>query len=94
MQNIAIELNALRRPKLLIRAARAGMAEYRKSCTKVSLAHPSGAKTSIDMLLQTEALLNEERLEQNAAYSVRKHIRILAALMVEAAEVSRLANAA
>mgnify|MGYP001027722072 CR=1 FL=1 len=93
MHNVVNELNNLRRPKLLIRAARAGMAEYRKSGKPGALPQCQSTQKTVDVLLQKEALLNGERLEQNAAYSVRKHIQILSALMVEVGEVSQLSCA-
>lgn len=78
----------LRRPKLLIRAARAGMHEYRRSR---DLKGVSGVKPStsgaqlIDLLLEEELRLDEDRTQGSAAYNLRKHIRVLTALLVETA---------
>ena len=81
-------ISELRRPKLLIRAARAGMPEYRRNR---DLKGVTGIKSTssdaqiIDLLIEEELRLNEERTEGTAAYNIRKHIRVLTALLVEAA---------
>ena len=86
MRNPKTNLSNLRRPKLLIRAARAGIADYRKTrnlrCLKGG-ANITRGPYLVENLIQEESRLNEERAQQDAAYSVRKHIQILAALMVE-----------
>ena len=79
-------ISELRRPKLLIRAARAGIHEYRrcrdlKGVTGVS--HTSSGTQLIDLLFEEELRLDEERTERSAAYNVRNHIRVLTALLVE-----------
>lgn len=78
----------LQRPKLLIRAARTATHEFKWDHDFQNLIGPiSSLKKDqlFDTLLQEEHNLNQERLDRAASYSVRKHIRILTALMVTAA---------
>ena len=88
MHHSQAQLNTLQRPKLLIRAARAAIGEFRWGR---DLRMAKGGNDSInprqlfETLMEEEQRLNEERVECDATYNVRKHIRILTALMVVAA---------
>jgi len=79
-------LKALRRPRLLIRAARFGLADYNRSrdlkrLMKV-LSPPSPAR-AMEALLQAEAEAEHNRITGAAAYSVARHVELLIALMGE-----------
>jgi hypothetical protein len=78
-------LSSLRRPRLLMRAARFGLAEYRRERDLrryvASAASPEDAVTS---LMSVEARLEATRVAGDAAYSVARHIDVLIALLAEA----------
>ncbi len=84
-------LKSLRRPRLLIRAARFGLAEYDrerdlKRLFKVSRA-PS-PRTALDGLLAVEAELEAARKSGAVSYSIARHVETLIALMGESRLVS------
>lgn len=88
MHHSQAQLNTLQRPKLLIRAARAAIADFRWGRDlEGKKMQAGGAKLQqlFDTLMEDERHLNAERVAGDAAYNVRKHIRILTALMVVAA---------
>lgn len=79
------QLNTLQRPKLLIRAARAAIVGFRWGRDLRMVKGGNGSLNSqqlFDTLMEEEYRLNEERVCCDAAYNVRKHIRVLTALMV------------
>lgn len=79
------DITRLRRPRLLIRAARFGLAEYDRTRT---LARIFGAERpperALDPLMAREAEIEQHRLKGDASYSVSRHVEILVALMDEA----------
>lgn len=79
-------LAGLRRPKLLIRAARAGVHNYRRSqyVKGIAGANNKSGKPLLDALLAEEERINECRIEGDASYSIQKHIVVLTALLAEA----------
>ena len=87
MTDITTLLANLRRPRLLIRAARFGLTDYNrdrdlKRVMKVTRA-PSPAK-AVDGLIETEARMEATRKAGDASYSVARHVEVLIALMAEA----------
>ncbi len=79
-------LNALRRPRLLIRAARFGLTDYNRDRDLKRLMKTSvtpGPAKALDALLAVEAELENTRETGQAAYSVARHIEVLIALMAE-----------
>ncbi|WP_095589762.1 DUF6477 family protein [Actibacterium ureilyticum] len=80
-------VKALRRPRLLIRAARYGMTDYRRDrdlrrlLRGARLPSPSQA---LGALIEQEARLEETRQSGDAAYSISRHIELLIAMMAEA----------
>lgn len=86
MINSTSEINALRRPRLLIRTALAAAHIHDRNQSRTGQPDPLDDKSRIrviNQLLQQELELETERVEQNAVYSVRKHISVLTALMIE-----------
>jgi hypothetical protein len=85
MTDCRLLLSSLRRPRLLMRAARFGLAEYRRERDLrryvASVASPEDAVTS---LMSVEAKLEATRIAGDAAYSVARHIDVLIALLAEA----------
>lgn len=80
---------ALRRPRLLWRAARAGARLYRRE-THLRLAVPGLApaaalRLAIEKLVEAEALLDERRRAHAPDYAPRRHVLILSALLAERA---------
>lgn len=83
----AIEmLKSLKRPKLLVRAARFGLAEYNRDRDLKKLMktiHTPNPRRAVEDLVNEEARLEETRKTGDASYSVGRHIEVLIALMAE-----------
>lgn len=80
-------LNDLRRPRLLIRAARLGLADYRRDRDLrrlVGLVAPASPDRALPALIAAEAALERTRCEGEAGYSIARHIELLIAMMGEA----------
>ncbi|MEB8386151.1 DUF6477 family protein [Rhodobacteraceae bacterium KMM 6894] len=96
MQDLLTLLNTLRRPQLLIRAARIGAAEYRREAHLRRYlgygALPRSA-AALRRLVDMEATLEELRQDRAAGYSATRHVEILIAMMGEA-RILRTAHAA
>ncbi|MBZ4023045.1 hypothetical protein CKO11_11295 [Rhodobacter sp. TJ_12] len=76
----------LRRPKLLIRAARCGLHDYdRRRALKrlLATAVPPAPDAAVQALLASESKLEEARRKGTAAYSFPRHVEVLIALMAE-----------
>ena len=87
MFNIINLLENLRRPKILVRAARLGLSDYNRETDLVRITRTS--KTSspaaiVDRLLSQEQNLEMARKTGDASYSVQRHIRVLTAVLAEA----------
>lgn len=87
MMDLLSLLNTIHRPRLLIRAARFGVEEYRRDThLRRLLGHGalprSGAALTI--LMDIEAEQNEQRLTKQAGYSPARHVEVLIAMMGEA----------
>lgn len=77
-------LSDLRRPGLLIRAARFGLSDYRRERDlKRLVATPLSAEGTVSHLLGEEERMEQNRQSGDAAYSVSRHIEVLIALMAE-----------
>lgn len=80
-------VNGLRRPRILIRAAKLGALEYRRDRHLQRLlgygALPRPAP-ALMKLLEIEAALNEQRVTDEAGYSLTRHLDILIAIVAEA----------
>jgi len=87
MQDLQSMLNTLHRPRLLIRAARAGATEYNRSRHLQRLlgygAIPRTAP-ALMRLMELERGLNEQRKDDDAGYSLSRHLDVLIAIMGEA----------
>ncbi|MGB3246237.1 MAG: DUF6477 family protein [Sulfitobacter sp.] len=87
MQDILSMLQTLHRPRLMMRAARIGAEEYRRT---VHLPRLLGYGTlprhgaALMKLMQIEAELEDQRKEEDAGYSLLRHIDVLIALVGEA----------
>ena len=80
-------LSTLERPRLLIRAARHGIIDYRRDRDLrrlIGTGAPPAPTISVPRLLSEEAHLETIRCAGDAAYSIARHIEVLIALMAEA----------
>lgn len=87
MQDLLTMLNTMRRPRLLIRAARIGALEYRRDRHLQRLlgygALPRPA-VALMRLIEEERDLNDQRRNNEAGYTLPHHLDILIAMMGEA----------
>ena len=80
-------LTTLRRPRLLVRAARLGLLDYNRDHSLRRLMPgetPPRPGMAFAYLAEHEAALNATRREGAASYSVARHIELLVALIEEA----------
>ena len=74
----------LRRPRLLIRAARFGLEDYRRDRDlRRFLEGSDSSDTILPTLLAEEARLEHSRKNGDLTYPVVRHIEVLVALMAE-----------
>ena len=87
MRDIFSLIHELKRPPLLVRAARFGLDDYqraqhlRRALQSDDLPGPGAA---VMRLLDIERDLNDARLSRSGAYSVARHVDVLIAVMAEA----------
>ena len=87
MQDILSMLNALHRPRLLMRAARIGAEDYRRTAHLPRLLGYGNLPRhgiALMRLMEIEATLNDQRLADDSAYSLLRHIDVLIAIVGEA----------
>jgi len=87
MQDVLSMLQMLRRPALLMRAARIGAADYRRDTHLPRLLGYGvlprhGA--ALMKLMQQEEEQNQKRLENDRSYNLVKHVDLLIAMIAEA----------
>jgi hypothetical protein len=83
-------LATLRRPRLLMRAARFGLLEYRRERDlRRIVGNPASPEATVSSLISVEARLEETRIAGDATYSVARHIEVLIALLAEAQVLRR-----
>lgn len=76
----------MKRPRMLIRAARFGLGDYRRERDLRRLINAEAMPTlerSLPRLLSEEGRLEETRRAGDASYSISRHIEVLIALMGE-----------
>ena len=87
MQDILSMLSALRRPRLLMRAARIGAEDYRRSAHLPRLLGYGQLPrhgAALMRLIEIEGELNAQRVSDDSSYSLLRHIDILIAIVGEA----------
>jgi hypothetical protein len=94
MSDFRTMLATLRRPRLLMHAARFGLGEYRRErdLRRLVKGTPS-AKETLPRLIEVERHLEDTRLSGDASYSVARHIDVLIALLAEAQLLRRAETA-
>lgn len=86
MENLTNLLRSLRRPRLLVRAARFGLADYNRNRDLKRLFRGEvlpGPGNALPQLVAREEEVEANRKSGAAAYSVARHIEILIALIAE-----------
>jgi hypothetical protein len=85
-------LSTLRRPRLLVRAARFGLADYLRE-RDLKRAFPGGPVppecTLVPELMKREADMEARRQSAAAGYSAARHVHVLTVLMAEARRLMR-----
>ncbi len=87
MKDILKALDSLRRPRLLIRAARIGAAEYRRDAhlrRHLGYGALPRSAAALARLVEMEEELNDQRHSDRTRYSATRHVEILIAMMGEA----------
>ncbi len=87
MCDVLQQLNALKRPKLLINAARIGSMEYRREThlhRHLKESGPLHSHHALERLIELESELDAKRTGATAGYSVARHVELLIAMMGEA----------
>jgi hypothetical protein len=84
MSDYRKSLAELRRPGLLMRAARFGLADYnRRRFLKGLTPEETTSERILPRLIEAEARLEETRRSGDAAYSISDHVEVLVALIAE-----------
>jgi hypothetical protein len=87
MRDIHTQVQSLKRPPLLVRAARFGVDEYRRDQhLRRSLSYDRIPRSGYALirLLETERVMNDSRIAKHGDYMIAKHVDILVAIMGEA----------
>ena len=87
MQDTLSRLAELRRPRILMRAARHGAEDYRRTVHLPRLlgyGSLPGHNQALVSLIEIEDFLNTKRIKQEADYPLMRHIEVLIAILGEA----------
>ena len=87
MQDVLTMLKCLHRPRLLMRAARIGAEDYRRTAHLPRLLGYGNLPRhtqALMRLMEIEAEMNAQRLEDDSAYNLLRHIDVLIAIVGEA----------
>lgn len=96
MTDLLSVVSELRRPKLLIRAARAGLCDYNRNRDLKRLMRTASAPSpdrAVTALIAEEEQLEDTRRAGDASYNLTRHIEILIAMMAEVRLLPRRAEA-
>lgn len=92
MTDFTARLANLRRPRLLLNAARFGLGDYRRERDlKRLIGTPTSPEATVDRLLHEEGKLEENRKCGDMGYSITHHIEVLIALLAESRLIARSA---
>ncbi len=85
MSDFRKTLSEMRRPSLLMRAARLGLPDYQRGFWLKRLAPgETSPERILPRLLSAEEQMEEIRRSGDASYSIARHIEVLIALLAEA----------
>ena len=86
MKHLRNPLESLRRPRLLINAARFGLSDYDREAVLARILGRPALKDDrfyLNELLELEATQNDKRLARDAQYSIARHVDLMVALIAE-----------
>ena len=87
MSDLLTTLDNLKRPRLLINAARIGLVDYRREAhltRHLGADCPTRSQEALEKLIEIESDLDMRRKTAAAGYSVARHVDIMIAMMAEA----------
>jgi len=87
MQDVLTMLDQLKRPRLLVRAARIGADEYRRDRhlqRVLGYGRLPRSTQALLKLMEVETVLDRQRTDEDASYSLVHHVDVLIAMMGEA----------
>lgn len=97
MTNYIAQLENVKRPRLLVRAARAGATRYRRDHHLGYFSKVEGIDSQAKLmavLIAREAELEDVRKSGSADYNIHRHVHLLTALLAEAQSYETCALAA
>ncbi len=86
MTDFTSTLADLHRPKILIRAARAGVSDYRRDRDLKRLVRDAKGAAPLEAmrpLLAEESRLEDNRTSGEATYNIQRHVAVLTAILAE-----------
>lgn len=91
MHDLNTRVESLRRPSLLIRAARAGMVDYNRNrdLRRLMQDQVPTPEVAVRRLLAAEAAVESRRLAGDLGYSLTRHVSLMIALLGELRLVNR-----
>ncbi len=95
MTDLNAALDALTRPRLIVSAARFGLADYNRERSLARLLRETvapGPQIALERLLQMEACIEQSCCAGTADYSAARHVEVMIALMGEARLYRRAAR--
>lgn len=96
MTDLLTAIASLRRPRILVRAARSGLGDYDRPRDLRRLIRDGdlpGPDAALRRLLAEEDRLEETRRSGDASYSMTRHIEVMIAMMAESTALPRKALA-
>jgi hypothetical protein len=90
MNDLITTLEQLRRPRLLMRAARIGARDYRRKIhlpRLIGQSLPARSGPALMRLIDVEEDLNTARLNATDSYDMLRHIEVLIAIVAEARQL-------
>ncbi|NBD28880.1 MAG: hypothetical protein GVY31_02435 [Alphaproteobacteria bacterium] len=90
MEDVLTRVSRLERPQILVQTARHGLTDYCRTRHLKRVLHtetPPRVTEAVLRLLDLEAVMDLQRQEDRAAYSIARHVEVLIALMSEAASL-------
>ncbi|MBK5932983.1 hypothetical protein C8N32_10522 [Rhodovulum imhoffii] len=89
MDDLLKSLREMRRPRLLIRAARCGLSDYRRERDLPRIPGLAGGTPARQLaeLMARETQINDARSTGGATYNAAHHVEVMIALMAEAREL-------
>ena len=93
MSDLFSVLETIRRPRLLMQAARHGLSAYRRSRDlRRLIGIEESTAGAVTRLISEEEKLERTRIAGAADYSPARHVELLAALIAEASRLPRLVS--